>query len=107
MSHSIAYLVVVGTHIHGIFVTVGPAVEDYHRYSLVVCLLYDRSQGIGRVGRDNEQVNTISYEALYLAYLLLVVIVGRDYVEQHVAVGISSYYKFFVEFSSPCVFAAL
>ena len=106
-SHGLAYAVVVSTHVGGIFVAMGPAVEEDDRNAAIVGPVDGFGEGARRIGSHNEEVHLFVYEVLYLLYLTLVVIVCRLKLQADIVEDVAAYLQFTVLLVPPDVLAAL
>ena len=57
--------------------TVSLAVEEDNRNAFLHSFVDNRRNGMGLIGRDNQQIDTVFYELFYLLDLSFIVIVGQ------------------------------
>ena len=107
LAHGVAYGIVVGAHVGGIFVAVGAAVEEYHGYAAVVCLVDYGCEAGCRIRGYDEQIHPLVDEMVYLFYLAPVAVVCREKLKFHGVVHISSRHKLAVLLVAPYILAAL
>ena len=87
--------------------TVSLAVEEDNRNAFLHSFVDNRRNGMGLIGRDNQQIDTVFYELFYLLDLSFIVIVGRSKPHRHTVFHVSGRPKFLIELVTPNVFRAL
>ena len=77
VAHSASHFHIIGTYKCGV-VTIRFTVEENYRNPFLHCFVDNRRNGIGLIGRDDEQIDTLTDELLYLLNLPFIVIIGRS-----------------------------
>ena len=87
--------------------TVSLAVEEDNRNAFLHSFVDNRRNGMGLIGRDNQQIDTVFYELFYLLDLSFIVIVGRSKPHRHTVFHVSGRPKLLIELVTPNVFRTL
>ncbi len=103
LCRSDAYLVVVGTPIHGIVVAVDPAVEYDDRNVGLIDAVDDRCKRFGLVWCCDYNVKLVMGEIAQVVDLLFVAVVGRADFDIDVVAQQRFTHDFFVHFGAPVI----
>lgn len=105
-AHRRPYFSVVGTDVGGVFVGTGAAVEyDDGDSCLVGTVDGGRDGHLSRC--DDEQVNALFHEFVYLLRLQLHIVESRRDAQVHIIIIHGSYAQLLIQLFAPCVFRAL